>query len=126
MKERYKDYAPALVRIGVGIVFFLFGISQITRPQTWLAWLPNFVGNLPFTQITFLILTGIFNLIVGVLLIIGIFTKIAALLSSLHLIGVIISLGYNDISIRDFGLLLAALSIFFNGPDKFCIQKKKS
>lgn len=122
--ERGKEYAPIFVRYGVGIVFLLFGIDQTFSPESWFSWLPIWTLDLPISQLTFITVLGIFNLIVGVLLIVGFLTRIAALLGSLHLLGVIISLGYNDISIRDFGLFLASLSIIFHGEDKWCLSNR--
>ncbi len=124
MIEKYKEYAPVIVRYGVGIVFFLLGLDQMLTPEKWLAWLPPFVSNLPLTGATFFFMTGIFNTIVGILLLLGIFTRIAAIFASLHLIGVLFSIGYNDIAVRDIGLLLAAFSVFLHGTDKLCLERK--
>ncbi len=116
-----KDYAPVFVRWGAGIVFFLFGISQLINPENWLAWFPtlNFIEPL-----TLIFVNGIVDLIIGFLLLIGLLTRIIAFLAVLHLVGVIFTLGYNDIAIRDFGLLLASLSVLFHGPDKLCLDKR--
>ena len=116
-----QEYAPIFVRYGIGIVFFLFGIDQIFNSANWFAWTPSFV---PFGAETFWLVNGIFNLSIGVLLLVGFLTRIAALLATLHLVGVIFTLGYNDISIRDFGLLLGALAILLNGADKWSLDKK--
>jgi len=121
---RLKEYSPIAVRLGISIVFLLFGISQIFNGKNWLAWLPPFVDSFPLDPLTFVLFIGIFNFIVGGLLLIGLFTRLAALLGVLHLIGVISVLGYNDIAIRDFGLMLASLSIFLHGPDKWCLDMK--
>ena len=121
--DNYKKYAPALVRWGVGIVFFLFGISQIKDPANWIAWLPSFTTNMAISQSTMIVFTGVFNLIVGALLILGILTRLAAALAALHLLGIRVTSGYNEITIRDFGLLLGAFAILLNGKDNFCLGK---
>ena len=33
--------------------------------------------------------------------------------------------GYGEIGVRDFGLALATLVVFMNGPDILCVQPKK-
>ncbi len=118
-----KRYAPALVRFGVAIVFFLFGVLQLINPEQWHAWIPSFILNY-LSANQFIYINGSFDLIIGALLIPGLFTRIAALLGILHLIGVILSVGFTDIGIRDFGLLLALLSVFVHGSDDFCLDKK--
>ncbi|MBI2451892.1 DoxX family membrane protein [Candidatus Pacearchaeota archaeon] len=122
--EEAERYAPAVVRYGVGIVFFLLGVSQITGPEGWIAWFPSWITSFGFSIPTFIFLNGIFDSLVGLLLIIGLLTRIISLLAVLHLVGVISVLGYNDIAIRDFGLLLAALSVFLHDPDKLCLDSK--
>ena len=123
-----KKYAPILARYGVGIVFFIFGIDQLVRPGAWIAWVPsyviNFGTNFGMNNISFIYFNGLFDLIIGFLLIIGIFVRIVALIGALHVAGIIISLGYSDISVRDFGLLLILISVFLNGPDELCLDKK--
>lgn len=120
--DNYKDYAPVFVRLGVGVVFFLFGIDQLIRPEAWFAWLPSWVTWVGPEK--FFLMNGIFDLVVGILLLVGLLTRIAAFFAVLHLIGVILVLGYNDVAIRDFGLLLGALSVFLYGADKLCLDKK--
>ena len=61
---------------------------------------------------TFIYLNGIFELILGAFLILGLFTRITALVLGINLIGIILGLGYNDVAVRDFGLMLITLAIF--------------
>ncbi|MEK6856700.1 MAG: hypothetical protein AABX49_01665, partial [Nanoarchaeota archaeon] len=65
-----------------------------------------------------------FEVVFGLLLLIGLFTKIVSLILALHLLVISFSLGYNDIAVRDFILSLATFSIFLNGKDKLCLDKK--
>ena len=118
-----KKYAPILARYGVGIVFFLFGILQLINPQSWVSWLPDFIVN-NINPVTFIYVNGIFDLVIGAFLLVGFLTRIVALLGILHLLGVIFSLGFNDISIRDFGLLLVLVSVLLHGSDEWCLDKK--
>ena len=118
-----KNYAPALVRFGVGIVFFIFGVLQLINPEQWHAWIPSFILNY-LTANQFIYINGSFDFIIGGLLILGLLTRIAAFLGSLHLISVILSVGFIDIGIRDFGLLLALLSVLLHGSDDFCLDKR--
>ncbi len=118
-----KEYAPAIARYGVGIVFFIFGISQLINPENWLGYLPGYILNIGISPANLIYANGVFDLVIGALLLLGLFVRVVALISSLHLIGIIISLGYNDVAIRDFGLLIVLISIFIHGPDKLCLKK---
>lgn len=120
--NKLKEYGPSLVRYAVGLVFLLIGIDQFIHPLTWAGYFPS---SLPFglTAAKAVFLNGIFDTAIGILLIIGLFTRIVAAIAALHLIGVIYTIGYNEIAIRDLGILIAALSIFFNGADKCCLDR---
>lgn len=122
--KNLRNYSPALARYGVGIVFFIFGISQLLSPENWIRWLPSFILNTNISPLNLIYINGIFDLIVGLLLLTGFFVRIVAFLGSLHLLGIIISLGYNDIAIRDLGLLIVLISVFLHGPDKLSLQTK--
>lgn len=123
--DRLKEYAPAVVRYGVGIVFLIFGISQLLNPGSWMAYLPDFALNIEISATSLIYMNGIFDLLIGILLLLGIFTRIVSLIGILHIAGIIISLGYNDVAVRDFGLLVVLVSVFLHGADKLCIIKNK-
>jgi uncharacterized membrane protein YphA (DoxX/SURF4 family) len=120
--DSLKDYGPAVLRIAMALVFFWFAISQLMAPSDWIGYLPSFLANTA-NPVMFIYANAIFELIFGGLLILGVFTRLAALLLGLHLIGISIALGYNAVAIRDYGLALATLSIVLAGPDKLCLKK---
>ena len=113
--------AQILIRISIGLLFLWFGLNQIFDPNSFMGYLPNFA--LSFASQTILI-NGIFETILGLLLLLGIFTRIVSLILSLHLLFITFSLGYNDIAVRDFILTLVTFSIFLQGHDKWCLMKK--
>ena len=126
MYNNLKKYAPATVRIGLSLVFLWFGFNQIFDGQSWISYLPSFVYSLPIKALTFVFLNGLFEVILAGMLIIGVYTRLSSALLSLHLLGIIFSLGYNEIAVRDIGLFFAGLSVFFNGADDYCIDKTKN
>ena len=69
-----------------------------------------------------MIFNGIFETILAVALGVGYFTRLAAFLAALHILGIGISLGYSDIAIRDIGLAIASFAVFLQGPDQYCIE----
>ena len=123
MSIDFKRYAPAIARIGISIVFLIFGIWQIIHPESWFGYLPNFVSNLGFNLNTVVLLNGFLDTFIGIGLIVGIFVRFFSLIAIVHLIGIILSLGWNDVAVRDIGLLIVLISIFFNGKDKLCITR---
>jgi len=120
--EKIKKYAPAVLRYGLALVFFWFAISQLTNPAGWIGYLPPFLAGMPNAAM-FIYANAVFEIIFASLLALGIFTRIASLLLALHMIGIVVSLGYNAVAVRDFGLMIATFTVFLNGPDKLCLKK---
>ncbi|MEK6917256.1 MAG: DoxX family membrane protein [Nanoarchaeota archaeon] len=119
-----KEYAHILVRISISLIFLWFGINQLINPENFMGYLPNFILISEYAR-TAIIANGIFDLIFGSLLLAGLFTKIVALILALHLFTITLSLGYNDIAIRDFGLTLVTISIYLGGEDKWSLDYKR-
>jgi len=115
-----KNYAPIVVRLGTGLVVLWFGINQLLFPEVFLGYAPSWI---PATT-GLIMVNGVFEIFLGVLLLIGLFTRVVAFVHGLHLLVIIIGLGYNEIAVRDFGLMLAAFSVFLYGPHSWCIDKK--
>jgi len=119
----YQEQSKFLLRLAISLVFIWFGINQLGNIENFLSYLPNFILTSNFTNII-VIFNGVFELIFGILLLIGLFTRFTALILSINLLTIAIGLGYNDIFIRDLGLTLATFSIFLGGTDKWCLDKK--
>ncbi len=119
-----KDYAPIIARLALSIVLLWFGINQLLNPVDFMGYLPEVLLNSQYPGL-FIVLNGIFDAGFGLLLAIGLLTKISAFAVFLHLVSIAISLGYNDIAVRDFGLALVAFSIFLRGADKWTLDYKR-
>ena len=119
-----KEYAPIVLRISLGLVFLWFGFTGVFNHESLVGYLPEFVYSLGISLQSILLLNGIFEIIFGTLLIMGLFTRVVAFIFFLHTLLIIFLLGYNDIAIRDFGLALASLSISLYGADKWCLDRK--
>jgi uncharacterized membrane protein YphA (DoxX/SURF4 family) len=121
--SRYARYAPALVRYALALVFLTFGIMQLVDAGSWLGYVPSFV---PIDARTAVYLNGVADAVFGILLALGVWTRIVALLAALHLLGITLSLGFNEIAVRDFGLSLALISVVLHGPDALCLGNHHS
>lgn len=124
LNKNLSVFAPILTRISLSIVFLWFGINQVIDPEYFIGYLPEFILNSANAK-TFILFNGIFEIVFGSLLIIGLFTRVASLILALHLFAIIIGLGYNDIAVRDFGLALVAIAIFLGGADKWCLDYRR-
>lgn len=101
-----------LLRLGLGVEFVLFGYGKLTDLPSWIGYIPPWVSPLiPMPVTTFLQAVGVVELVLGLLLIIGLWVRVVAILSALHLAGVLVALGYNDLAIRDFVSFMAALAL---------------
>lgn len=117
-----QKYGPVVLRISISLVFLWFSISQFMAPDEWIGYLPDFLASTS-QPLFFIYANATVELVLGILLIIGFFTRVVALLLSIHLLSITIALGYNAIAVRDLGLTLATFSIFLNGPDAWCLKK---
>ena len=121
--KKFSNYSPNILRIGVSLVFLWFGINQVLDPDYFISYLPDFILNFS-NPANFVIFNGIFEVIFGILLLLGLFTRLVSIILTLHLFGVIFSLGYNEISVRDFGLMISSFVVFLNGKDSWCLDRK--
>ena len=122
-----KDYSIPIIRISLALVLLWFGIDEIINPENWFGYIPSWLTSiLPLDIGTFIIMNGIFEIIVGFLLLIGLHTRIIAFIAALHLLSITIAVGYNDIAVRDFGLTLMAVSLIFSGAGIFSLDNRKN
>jgi uncharacterized membrane protein YphA (DoxX/SURF4 family) len=122
--EKFREYAPVINRLGLSAVFLWFGINQLFNPNQFIGYLPEFLFSLEYAKY-FVIANGIFEIIFGTLLIIGLYTRLAAVILGLHLLAITSQLGYGETAVRDFGLALSTLSIALGGADKWCLDTRK-
>jgi len=111
-----QKYSITITRIGLALVLLWFGIDELLNPEKWFSYIPSWLPSIiPFNIESFIILNGLVEIIIGILLLIGLYTRIIAFFAALHLLSITIAVGYNDIGIRDFGLLAMAISLVFSG-----------
>ena len=131
--NKNKKYSVDIVRISLALVLLWFGINQVSDSDSFLgyvpAWaMPNHMHMMHFPQIeinTIIIFNGISEIIIGLFLLVGLYTRIFAFIAAMHLFIIAVSLGYNDIAVRDFGLALMAISLIFSGAGSLSLDSKK-
>ncbi len=120
--DKLKSSAPKVLRIGISLIIMWFGFQQLLHPHQWVGFLPDFVESLPVSPITFVYLNGWFEVFASLLMMMGLFIRTTSCLIALHLIGIIFSLGYNAVAVRDLGLTIALVTIFLNGADDWSVD----
>lgn len=96
-------YSYLVLRCGLAIVFFWFGLDAFFHPASWLhVWLSNL-------QSAYII--GIFEVLIGLSLITGVFMRLFALVGIALLIAAGASAGLNEVTVRNAGLVGGLLAI---------------
>lgn len=104
-----------LMRIGYTVLPIWMGADKFANAMTdWPHYLaPWIVGLLPFTAQTAMYIVGVVEIIAGIA--VAAKPRYAAYIVTLWLAGIIINLlsysGFYDVALRDFGLLLGALTL---------------
>jgi len=119
-----NKYAKPLLRITLALIYLYFGYSQISSPDTWSSFVPEFLTSTFIIANNIVIMNAILELTLGTFLLIGLYTRFSSLVLSLHLFVISFSIGFLPTGIRDFGLAIATLVIFLNGPDEYTLDKK--
>lgn len=99
------------LRIGLAFVFIYVAVSAFFNPETWIGFLPNFLGN-EITKGYFLFAHDVFGVGLGLWLLSGKKTFYAAVVSSVMLAAIVLlNFGSLLIVFRDIGLFFAAVAL---------------
>jgi len=121
--EGLERYGKPVLRIGMSLVFFYFGFQQLIDTDNWTGFVPSgLFSGVPVE--TVVVVNGFLELGLGAFLILGLFTRTVSIILSMHLFAISLSLGLTPLGIRDFGLAVATLAVFFNGADWLSIDAK--
>ncbi len=109
-------YSYLALRLGLAAVFLWFGIDKMFHPSYWFnAWVPQGVQTLlegfGLTGVQFIYINGIFEILVGLSLVTGVFAKFFSILAIFFLAGILIFAGVSEVTIRDFGLIGGFISV---------------
>ncbi len=102
--------------VALAFVFAYFGIDKFFHPTLWQGFMPAWIdGLLGMPVKTWLFVFGAIEIILAVLILVPHrrVRQAGALLIVLHLMGVLWQVGWNDIGVRDLGLMLCSAGLFF-------------
>lgn len=101
-----------LLRLGLAGVFLWFGFSQLFNSLVWVNTVPEWAVNFFHLPPAMIVMgNGIFEIILGSLLAMGFFVRVIAIIFAIHLIPIAFSFGLTATGVRDFGLIIACLSL---------------
>jgi uncharacterized membrane protein YphA (DoxX/SURF4 family) len=119
-------YSSLALRIGIAAVFLWFGIDKFLHPSYWVnayvgGSLVSVIRIIHISPVQLIYLTGIFELLVGLSLITGVFTKFFSTLGVVFLISIMFFIGLNEVTTRDIGLIggLVALVLWPDNRSRF-------
>lgn len=117
---RTHSFGITLLRLALAFVFLWFGFSQISDAAMWTSFVPDWATTIASAG-TLVLLNGLIEIVAGAALAFGILTRWVGLLLGIHLFVIAVSLGLTAIGVRDIGLALATLSLFFLAHDEISI-----
>lgn len=131
-KENLKIYAPLILRLGLAIVFFLFGYQKLSVPEQTRAEIQLLldIGLGSAAAINFYL--GLMELLIALGFVFGAFIKYLAPLAAFLLFGFFSSflwkygLSVDPTLFRDIGLLGGALSLWLTGGGAFSFDNWRS
>ncbi len=117
-----KELGFVTLRVSLALVFLYFAFMQLSDPGSWSSFVPERFKVSGISANNIVLLNGFVELVLGMFLIIGLYTRFASLILGIHLIGIAFSIGFNPLGVRDFGLALATISVFLFGPDRYTLD----
>lgn len=95
-------------------VFGLFGADKFIHPASWIGWIAPWMEHVSgISRATLLQIAGGFELLLAAALLFPqkLVRRIAAWSMVMHLLFILTQTGFNDLFIRDFGLLLSVVAM---------------
>ena len=117
-----------ILRVGLAVTFVWIGIMIFQESTLWGAFLrPWAAGLLPIPLKAAMLATAALDTTVGFFLLINRFVWLAASIGAFHIILVLATTGITAITVRDIGLLAAALALAINHwPDWLTLRNHPS
>ena len=104
-----------ILRIGLAVTFLWIGVLIFKQPEAWGGYLQPWAAKLlPIPIAQAMVATAILDIGIGVLLLVNRLVWMAALAGAIDLIIGLATSGVTDITVRDVGLLAAALALAVN------------
>ncbi len=109
-----NSVAKWLLILGLVFVFGDFGIDKFLHPIFWIGWLPSWMDGLAgLPKDGWLKIIGALEILFSIFLLIPVrkLQQTGAILMILHLIGILTQVGWNDVAVRDIGIMVSAIAL---------------
>jgi len=114
------------LRVGLAVTFLWIGVLIFKNPGAWGGYLqPWAVGLLPIPLAQAMIGTAILDIAIGAFLLFDFLPWLVALVGAIHILIVLAVSGITDITVRDIGLLVAALALMIDSLPQKVLNKIK-
>lgn len=110
-----------ILRTSFALLFFWFGIQQLTDASTWVVYLPEWTGYFPIPGEMLIQINGLLEICCATLLALGIHTRIIAGFLGLHLLGIATTMG-GATGVRDAVLGMIGISLALQPPDAYTLD----
>ncbi len=121
--ERISRFAPLLLRVGLAAVILWFGTNQLLEPSLWVSWVPAWTSALGTDAMTVVYLNGAFEVVAGVLLLLGCWTRLVAFAIFLHMCLIILDIGMSPTGVRDAGIAVGLLALAMQEGDRYSLTR---
>ena len=112
-----------VVRVGLAGVLLWFGSQQLLHTPNWSGYVPDYAVHLSGISATTITLwNGSIEIAFGLMLLAGFLTQISALVMGIHIAIIALSLGINELGVRDWGLAAALFGIALAGPGAWSVD----
>ncbi len=101
---------------GLAFIFLSFGVDKFVHPLLWIGWIPTWMDGLwGMTSSQWLQIIGASEALIGAALLfpVRLVRQIATIVAALHLVTILTQVGWNDIAVRDIGLLAMTVALWF-------------
>ncbi|MGP8249736.1 MAG: hypothetical protein ACLQNU_07300 [Candidatus Dormibacteria bacterium] len=120
-----RAWAPTAARLALGLVLLWFGVHELVQPSPWTGYVPV-ISQTSQLALIMVLLHGWLLSVLGTALILGVAPQLAAGVSALLLLEIVLSLsltgGVSDIVARDLGVFGLAVAVFASDRQKLVLR----
>ncbi len=117
------SYGLLIIRLGLSGVLLWFGAQQLIDPLSWVGYVPDIATTTLLVDAkTLVLMNGAAEVAFGLLLLLGLFTRISATVMGVHLALIALSLGLTAVGVRDWGLAFGFLGLALTGPGHWSLD----
>ena len=125
MTVKSPSITPSIVlRIAISIVLFWFGVSGLFFTSTMVSYVPEWANIAGDSLEVTIQINGFIEIILGMLIFTGLFLRIATIGFIIHMGFILAVVGYNEIGVRDLGLLLSGVALYMTNDHTLTLDAR--